>query len=324
MNLKEIDYPLYKYYHSFDTILNNLNNLKLYEYDISKSKNPIVLSLLHFDFDRDEKYQRITDYFSEDIRIKCNFKNHISPYDFFNLNKQTIINSLGEEPDYKKLDNYLYSIMKIKECSKFNLLVSLFVLNYFKPKRWLDPSAGWGDRLISAISYGECEYRGVDPNNNMTPKYKEIIDTLVDNNIIEDNKDLTLLSSINKVKYSVIESGFEDINIENDYFDLVFTSPPFFDLESYSKDDTQSDVKFKTLDEWRNGFLVPFLIKATRALSKNGHLCLYINNFNGYNYVNDVKNYLKYNKKMKFKGYISWQQDKTYIKNIIVYQKILK
>ena len=31
--------------------------------------------------------------------------------------------------------------------------------------------------------------------------------------------------------------------------DLIFTSPPYFDLERYSNDDTQSSVRFPSLSE---------------------------------------------------------------------------
>ena len=48
--------------------------------------------------------------------------------------------------------------------------------------------------------------------------------------------------------------------------DLVFTSPPYFCAESYSDDANQSDKKFKTYSEWREGFLRPTLETAVEWL----------------------------------------------------------
>jgi 16S rRNA G966 N2-methylase RsmD len=297
--------------------LNRINELKDYKFDLIKSKNPKVIAMVNIEFEsRDEKYLRITDYFSEDVRIKCNFKGYISPYNYYNLNKEVIGNSLKPDADYKEIDRYLHKNGPNKNCSNFNLIVSLFVLNYFKPKKWLDPSAGWGDRLISAIIYGKCTYTGIDPNEKMHPKYKEIIETLSEVNEKDEVRE-------GRLKYQVIQGGFEDVDIEANYYDLIFTSPPFFDLESYSKDNSQSNVKFNTLEKWKNGFLYPFLIKATRALEKDGHLCLYVNNYDGVKYVGDIHKYLQANKKMQQVGSLSWQ-DSSYPRNILVYKKILK
>lgn len=48
--------------------------------------------------------------------------------------------------------------------------------------------------------------------------------------------------------------------------DLVFTSPPYFRAESYSDDENQSDKKFITYDQWRDGFLRPTLETAVEWL----------------------------------------------------------
>jgi hypothetical protein len=77
------------------------------------------------------------------------------------------------------------------------------------------------------------------------------------------------------------------------------------------------------LEKWKNGFLYPFLIKATRALEKGGHLCLYVNNYDGVKYVGDIHKYLQANKRMQQVGSLSWQ-DSSYPRNILVYKKILK
>ena len=69
------------------------------------------------------------------------------------------------------------------------------VLRIFKPLNWLDPTAGWGDRLRCAIEYG-CNYTGIDSNTDMEQPYK---------NIIKDN-------NIDIVHIEEIPEGFESFN----------------------------------------------------------------------------------------------------------------
>lgn len=302
MDLTSAEFPYYKCYHQLPYVLKNYNNLQDYKEDRLPAKGHKVIFFLKIDFKRAESYLRITDYFSEDVRVKCNFRDRISPLEYFKINRENIVSSLGQNPTYKEIDSYLYDHGP-RQCSNFNLLVSYSVLKHFKPKRWLDPSAGWGDRLITAISYG-CEYRATDPNHDMHEKYTQMIDVL----------------SKDKTKYNITEEGFEDADIEEDYYDLVFTSPPFFDLEKYGNGPKQSMIKFSTLEKWKDGFLYPLVSKSIRALTDKGHLALYVSD-GGNKYVKDMCEFINSHENMHFKGYIKWKADSR-PKDIKVWQKI--
>lgn len=305
-----MDYPLYKNYIDLSDIRNHFNQLKNYKADIStKPQNtyiPRLLFLIRLIYIRDEKFQRLTDYFSEECRIKCNVKNKISPYFYYQENKELILQNLKKDYSYSDIDSYLYKYGP-KQCTNFPVIVALTLLNYLKPKKWLDPSAGWGDRLIAAMAYGECEYMGIDPSECMHLKYKQIIETL---------------DPENESKYKLIKNGFEITDIQKDYFDLVFTSPPFFDLEDYGSDRDQSIVKYKSLKEWKDNFMYPFLQKSVNALKNKGHLALYVNNYTGVNYVEDIINFLKSEKSLKFLGNVAWIGD-SYPKKIMIYRKVI-
>ena len=41
-----------------------------------------------------------------------------------------------------------------------------------------------------------------------------------------------------------------DLTLFADSVDLIFTSPPYFNTEKYSEDDTQSWVRYKKIDDW--------------------------------------------------------------------------
>ena len=218
----------------------------------------------------------LTDYFTETCRIKCAFKNRIPPLDYWNKNWKNIIKILTKKQlpiNYYSLRDEMF--MWNKPCNNFRISVCLEVLKLFKPKKWLDISAGWGDRLLSALLYTELDskfelYCGVDPNPCLHPHYQEIIKTF---------------NTSNNKKYILIQDGFETAKLPNTKFDLVFSSPPFFDLEIYSTSNTNSIVKYKGVDRWFNEFLMPSLYKAERYLERGGFLVLYMGESQGTRYI---------------------------------------
>jgi len=139
-----------------------------------------------------------------------------------------------------------------KECTLYPFPIGLKVLQMFKPRKWLDPCAGWGDRLRCAISYG-CEYLGTDTNIDMESAYKKIIDDLGD-----------------PKKVQVKIGRFQSIRLTKKY-DLVFTSPPFYTKEIYAH------MKiWESVQEFMTEFMKPLLRKSFKYLEDKGHLVLYI------------------------------------------------
>lgn len=56
--------------------------------------------------------------------------------------------------------------------------------------------------------------------------------------------------------------------------DLVFTSPPYFDLERYYDEPSQCWRRFSTPDRWFHGYLLPTLQRAHAALRPGRHMIL--------------------------------------------------
>jgi hypothetical protein len=121
-------------------------------------------------------------------------------------------------------------------------LAKAIIDKYCKPGGLvLDPCAGYGGRAVASLASGRG-YIGVDPN----PKSKESFQGLVD-----------LLGG----DCTFINQPFEDALLSTEA-DLVFTSPPYFSVERYADDATQSWVRYRTWTEWVEGFLAPFVAKA--------------------------------------------------------------
>lgn len=109
----------------------------------------------------------------------------------------------------------------------------------------LDTSTGYGGRLVGAIASGCIDkYIGIDPN---VPTHE------ANTKLAEDMgwKDKAILNNV----------PAEDFNADDikETCDAAFTSPPYFCKEIYSKDDTQSWVRYKKPEEWRQGFLKKML-----------------------------------------------------------------
>ena len=126
-----------------------------------------------------------------------------------------------------------------------------------------DPSAGWGGRLLGAMSVEDnrnIHYIGTDPNTDHNTslgrtKYHEIADFFN----TKTNRARGLFPKTHT--YEIFQSGSEEIHKLEDFqkykgkLDLIFTSPPYFSKEAYSEDEEQSYKKFNQYEEWRDGFL---------------------------------------------------------------------
>lgn len=133
--------------------------------------------------------------------------------------------------------------------------------------RWLDPCAGWLDRLFTARALG-LDYLGFDPN----PRLRAPADRLL-------AADLGAGGSQRVVSRPFEEAG-EALAAEEP-FDVVFTSPPYFDLETYVGEDEpgaelQSIARYPTFKRWTDGFLRPMLLMSWGALKVGGRMCINI------------------------------------------------
>lgn len=333
--LLHLDYPYLEYYtndteikklvlelgRTFKTtVLNKIPNSSFSIVPYQNNNGKEIVIIFKENYYKNKKYYNITDYFSNRCRAVCVFKNpkkkeQLSPYQYYQNNKNNIQDYLRQKygkVSYYNLREYIYR--HTKECSNFNTTIVVSLLRLFKPKHWLDFSAGWGDRLIGAIAYGKCKYTGVDPSECMNPNYHKMIKVLVPKN--------------KRHIYKIIKSGFETLtnkDIPDAGYDFIFTSPPFFDLEVYEKKEKQSIHQYNSLQKWLDGFLYPTLKTCYRALEKNGSLALYISDFHNVKFTDTMKYWIKDNlTNFKYTGNIYWwnENNPKVIRTIFTWKKI--
>jgi hypothetical protein len=122
----------------------------------------------------------------------------------------------------------------------------------FNAKRILDPCAGWGGRMIGAASVGAF-YHGFEP---ATKTY---------NGLIELGKFLRSFKTGFDFKIECLP--FENAAISGEY-DFALTSPPYYDTEIYSHEETNSCNKYKDFNEWKDGFYIPMIDKTLNHAQK--------------------------------------------------------
>jgi hypothetical protein len=136
-------------------------------------------------------------------------------------------------------------------------------------KTVLDFSMGWGDRLAGFYAASTTEhYVGLDPRKENHPIYeqqKEFYD-----------KNLGWFETKKTTDFFCEPAEDFDFTKWVDYFDVVFTSPPYFSVERYSYDDTQSWVRYKNIDDWNTNFLHKTLNNIIPAVRPGGILAINI------------------------------------------------
>ena len=154
-------------------------------------------------------------------------------------------------------------------CAQFKPNVSKVIYDKLNSKNVLDFSAGWGDRLAGFYAGETSEYYlGIDPRKENHPIYEEQSEFY--------DKHRSMFEP-NKTSEFICQPA-EDVDFTEykDKFDTVFTSPPYFNVERYSYDDTQSWVKYKEIDEWNENFLQKTLKNLWCSVKSGGYLLVNI------------------------------------------------
>jgi len=131
------------------------------------------------------------------------------------------------------------------------------IVEHLCPVLWgnvYDYSCGYGGRLLGIGSSNmKYNYIGVEPNTE-TVKYLNYFNECIEEAV--------------GVKGTIVQSVSEEYQPQD--IDLAFSSPPYFNLEKYSDEDTQCMVRYKTLDDWFNGYVAPTIEHIYRGLNREG------------------------------------------------------
>jgi hypothetical protein len=262
--MNEMEFPYMKKFLPDPEIM--FNNLKE-PIDINKRHNSIIL-IRRFPEDY-YAADALSNHYIEDVRIDCRAGQYPTPREVWESGEIELVHE-NDKDEIKSVRDKIY--MKTRECNTFNpnivrMVVEWMESNGHKNIKILDPSAGWGDRMIGAAISNVETYHGFDPNPRLVPCHTKIIEDLVNENW----------------NYQVIESPFMADKIPLNKYDLVITSPPYFAYEEYVEpgkegESFQSIGKYPKYKQWIDKMYKPYLTDAYNALKSGGVMIIYIEN----------------------------------------------
>ena len=222
--------------------------------------------------------RKASNYFHQFARWKVQHASHTSPFRSWTIKKfhQTFLNPLWTlnmlEVNNKTLRMCIQ--MRMYMAAQYPPAVAKSLYNLFEAKDVLDFSMGWGDRLAGFHASNAESYVGIDPNVEVMKNYPR------QNELYETYK-----------KTEFIKAPAEDVELNAKKFDMVYTSPPYFHVERYADDETQSWKRYgKDIDVWLGDFLFPVLEKCWSSLKDGGTMIINIADV----YANDKGNNKSY------------------------------
>ena len=143
------------------------------------------------------------------------------------------------------------------------------IVEHLCPVLWgnvYDYSCGYGGRLLGIGSSNfKYNYIGVEPNTE-TVEYLNYLNDVID--------------EATGVRGTIVQDVSENYRPED--IDLAFSSPPYFNLEKYSDEETQCMVQFKTEDDWFEGYVVPTMENIRQGLNSDGVFATNIADYKSY------------------------------------------
>jgi len=266
MNAKELEnfaQEIFQYYREngfpyyptdIETRQKEFNKLKVFDRSTLFEKN-IIKQTMH-------GLGLAWSYFPHAFNVKSNDK--MTPYEAF-MNDEIFINVIRKRLKMGTFisDSGILKMLKIftgvQGVSNFRPTAAAAIYDTFAKNGvvW-DMSGGWGGRLLGAIISSVKFYIATEPSK------------LTFNGLHDMAEDFA-----GDMEYEIFKAGSEIYQPEKGMLDLCFTSPPYFDLEKYSNEPSQSYIKFNTKDAWVDGFLRPTFKNCHYGLKSDG--CMLIN-----------------------------------------------
>lgn len=173
----------------------------------------------------------------------------------------------------------------VQGVSNFRPTAAACIYNRFATNGMVwDMSGGWGGRLLGAITAGVHTYIATEPSEKT---YEGLCNLATD--------------FAYTIHYHISKTGSENFRPFKDSLDLCFTSPPYFDLEKYADEETQSYVKFDTKEAWVEGFLRKTFENCFYGLKTGKHMIINIADIKGKHNINLEKETIRVAKEVGFK-----------------------
>jgi hypothetical protein len=152
----------------------------------------------------------------------------------------------------------------------------------------LDFSSGYGGRMMGAMtSRWNYHYTGIDPNTRTCQGLVALGELLQEQGQGRG--------------FEMHCQPSEEFEPEPGFYDAAFSSPPYFNLETYTDEPTQCMNRYPALDSWFEGYVAPTLEMIHRALAQDGIYAVNIADYkNGKESFEIVERWKELSKKVGF------------------------
>lgn len=209
-------------------------------------------------------------YFPHWVEVECG-GNKMKPIDYWNNDdklKEVILKTWKWQ---LKHGNGSFTLNRLRQnfkiyggnqsVSNFRPSVAKWIYNTYAPNGvvW-DMSCGWGGRLVGFLASTSKTYIGTEPSSKTY------------DGLLELNTEL----NVGGKEVQIHKLGSEVFVPQKESLDLCFTSPPYFDTEKYSDEETQSYKKYPTKEDWIGGFLRKTMENCHYGLKSDGYMMINI------------------------------------------------
>jgi len=249
---------------------------------------------------------KASDYFHQVERWKCDATGYPSPQKTWENERfrLTLFKALFSLKVTEINPTVLRNLISLRKyiAAQFRPSAAKYIYDYFQAETVLDFSMGWGDRILGAhVSEYVKKYVGFDPNFSLIAGY------------VEQIKTYQQLGT--PMKFKLVPQCAENPQITlEDEFDLVFTSPPYFDKEKYDQSELQSYKMYRNFDSWMQNFLFKAIELRTENLKSGGHLVINISDIYTrkklYQICDGMNDYITSTGRFEYKGAIGLRMPK--------------
>jgi len=238
---------------------------------------------------------------------------------------------LGDDNNFKKfMENRLrYASGRITDSvirtgmslrgipANFSPVIAKHIYNKYcsKESSVLDFSSGYGGRLLGWMSLSlSGSYYGVEPCAKSF------------NGLERMSEYCSEFFGLDKNNIKLYNAPFEDLSFGANQFDLVFSSPPYYGLEIYSDEQTQSINRYPDYKMWLEMFWTVLAQNCYKYLKPGGRFIYSVGDYKGYTIVNDTLDILgkigfKDSGKILSMGYHNVYANKKKLETIFILNK---
>lgn len=189
-----------------------------------------------------------------------------------NLKKILVWNRKSHSTPYlSEIKRGIYFCCGLTKSTMYRPQMAKLLCLKYEPKIVLDPCAGWAGRMLGVVSSG-ADYIAFEPNTETFSRLNELA---------------SFLGIQNKVKI-ICDSALKMKDYDIPKVDMILTSPPYFDVEIYTREDTQSITSTPTYQSWVDSFLDPLVKISNDYLNENGVSCWNVGKVGKRNMLEDI------------------------------------